>query len=200
MSQADQEKWDARYAKQGDADASAASEVADPGFGSTARIGRQGQQGSGCGLRWRPQQPLAGTPYGFEVDAVDVSAEGIWPWRNDVLPERMPTETTGDTPDPGQIRWIQADLDTGLPVTGRYDLILMIRYLDLALLEQAVQHLNPGGIMVVELHMDPGDEPDVAGPRNPNFLVTPGVLAAATSGLETLLLEEGVVADWTRPP
>jgi hypothetical protein len=52
--------------------------------------------------------------------------------------------------------------------------------------------LRQGGVLVVELHMDPGVEP-VAGPRNPAFLVSPEVLAEAVRGLTPLLRTEGIV-------
>ena len=128
---------------------------------------------------------------GFEVDAVDVSSAGLaLAAKREAQSAQVKTDQAAA--DSRTIRWLHADLDDGLPLTGTWDLILIIRYLDLSLVAQAAKHLNPGGLLVVELHMDPGDEA-VAGPRNPDFLVTPGALAAATIGLTTLLLEEGIV-------
>ena len=130
---------------------------------------------------------------GFQVDAVDLSAEGL------ALAERRAarrqlTSASGASAERrgAKILWIQADLDAGLPVAGAYDLIVMIRYLDLPLLTDAIRLLQPGGVLVVELHMDPAGEV-VAGPGNPDFLVSPGVLAETTGGLTPWLQTEGIV-------
>ena len=189
MSRTDQEKWDARYAEQDPRDVSAPSELLKTAFTRFDGTDRTPTAldlacGGGRNSLWLAEQ-------GFEVDAVDVSSEGL------ALAAKREAQSAQEKTDQAAvdsraIRWRHADLDDGFPLTGTWDLILIIRYLDLALVEQASQHLNPGGLLVVELHMDPGNE-TVAGPRNPNFLVAPGALAAATTGLTTLLLEEGIV-------
>ena len=186
MSQADQERWDARYRKQSDGDAFAASELLEPAL-AWLRSERGDLEGLtaldlACGAG---RNSLRLAESGFRVDAVDVSAEGL------ALGQRR-AEQRGASRDAGDIRWIQADLDAGLPVSGPYDLVVMIRYLDLQLLAGAIELLRPGGVLVVELHMDPGAEL-VSGPRNPDFLAAPGALAAVTADLTPWLLEEGIV-------
>lgn len=196
MSQADQEKWDARYAGQDETAAGSPSglltvaleKMSAKPYATGASRALDLACGGGRNSLW-----LAGQ--GFQVDAVDVSAEGLALAERRWLAARTPAGSDAqadDGPQPGGIRWIQADLDDGLPVSGSYDLVLMIRYLDLNLLEQAIGLLRPGGVLVVELHMVASGE-SVSGPRNPDFLVQPGALARATRTLEPWLAEEGIV-------
>jgi SAM-dependent methyltransferase len=183
MSQADQEKWDTRYRNQGDNSAAAPSELVELAL-TRLQADRSDLHGLAaldlaCG-GGRNSTRLAEA--GFTVDALDVSAEGL------SLGQRRAMQTgTGKN-----IHWIQTDLDNGLPVPGPYDLILMIRYLDLTLLAEAVKLLRPGGILVVELHMNPANQP-VSGPTNPAFLMAPGALSKLTGGLESWFSEEGVM-------
>ncbi len=187
MSQSDREKWDARYAGQAATDVFAASEWLKVALERMARE-RATLHGLraldlACGGGRNSLELLAA---GFTVDAVDVSAEGLAIGRQRTRQDdRLEDAADG-------IRWIQADLDDGLPVSGPYDLLVMIRYLDLALLRQAVRLLSPGGVLVVELHMEAGSE-SVAGPRNPDFLVRPGALGEAVAELEPWLQTEGIV-------
>lgn len=186
MSRSDQERWDARYKDQDPGEVSPPSELLQEAVRLRGSLNPPGTAldlacGGGRNSLWLADQ-------GYEVDAVDVSAEGL------ALAKKRAQRSaqTGSQSEPKPIRWIHADLDQGLPLPGEWDLILIIRYLDLALIRQAAARLRPGGLLVVELHMNPGDEP-VAGPRNPNFLVEPGAIAEATSELSTLVLEEGIV-------
>jgi SAM-dependent methyltransferase len=126
---------------------------------------------------------LALAEVGYEVDAVDISVEGIERGRRAARARNL------------KINWLLADLDRGLPVTETYDLIVMIRYLDLALLEAAIGSLNSGGRVVAEVHLDTGESRGrLSGPRNPAFLVTPGALVSVCAGLEVIYQEEGRVA------
>ena len=192
MSQADQEKWDARYAGQDAAEAFQPSEllvlaverVAGPGGEVQGLAALDLACGGGRNSIYLAER-------GFQVDAVDVSAQGLALGRQREWLRSNLGEGSG-APRPGAIRWIQADLDAGSPVSGPYDLVVMIRYLDLALLADAARMLRPGGLLVAELHMDPGDE-EVAGPRNPAFLVGRGALAEAARGLTPMLHTEGIV-------
>ena len=92
---------------------------------------------------------------GFNVDAVDISTVALEALRSQANPDR--------------INLIEADLDTFMPETEAYDLIVKTNFLDRDLIERAKAALKPGGIMVVETYMaDKGNEkPD----SNPEFLL-----------------------------
>ena len=82
-----------------------------------------------------------------------------------------------------EISWIEHDLDRGLPRRlPDYDLIVVMRYLDLSLVQAAAQRLRPGGYLLCEVHMI-SDEP-VIGPRDANFRARPGELRAVGAGLD----------------
>lgn len=198
MSEADRKKWDARYAGQDAASAYAASALLDIALERMAR-----ERGGFAGLRaldlacGSGRNSLRLAELGFNVDALDVSAAGLALGRAREQALRAGQWRARGLDRPGEIDWLQADLNDGLSVDGPYDLIVIIRYLDLALLAGSVQLLRPGGVLVVELFMDPraaGAGNEVSGPRNPDFLIAPGVLGEATAGLSPWLLEEGVVA------
>ncbi len=190
MSRTDQEKWDSRYREQGSEDAYTPS-----GLLESALARMHAERGDLRGLTALDlacgggRNSLRLAEAGFRVDAVDISAEGLTLAKQRAAHRPL----AGTDNDPGaRINWIQADLDTGPPVTGPYDLILMIRYLNLPLLTKAITLLTPGGVLVAELHMHPGNEP-VSGPRNPDFLVPPGALAELTRTLTPWIMEEGIV-------
>ena len=92
---------------------------------------------------------------GFNVDAVDISTVAL--------------EALRSQADPDRINLIEADLDTFMPETEAYDLIVKTNFLDRDLIQRAKAALKPGGIMVVETYMaDEGNEkPD----SNPEFLL-----------------------------
>ena len=192
MSQADRDRWDARYRNQTDADTFAASELLERALARMAS-----ERGDLTGLAALDlacgggRNSLRLADAGFRVDAVDVSAEGL------ALARKRAAQTLAGKADAAEgaanrISWIQADLDDGMPVRGPYDLVVMLRYLDLDLLADAIQRLRPDGVLVVELHMDPGSEM-VSGPGNPAFLVPAGALAELTRQLTPWLHEEGIV-------
>jgi len=119
---------------------------------------------------------------GYRVDAVDISAEAL---------ARGEAESRAAG---YRISWIQRDLDEGLPRgLGDYDVILIVRYLDLSLVASAAERLRPGGYLICEAHLET-DAP-VIGPRDPNFRVAPGELCAAAAGLQVVEYWEGLTSD-----
>lgn len=179
MSQSDRKKWNARYARLRDAEIGSPTPLLMKALRDRgSATGRALDLACGSG-----RNAFALAEAGYRVDAVDVSAEGIERGRRTAGARGL------------DINWLVADLDEGLPVANSYDLIVMIRYLDLALLEAAIGLLKPGGSLVAELHLDAGDSGrELSGPRNPAFLATPGALLAVCAGLEVLYQEEGRVA------
>lgn len=117
---------------------------------------------------------------GFAVEAVDISAEALAIGR-----ARAPALP---------IRWLEHDLDSGFVPEAGYDVIVNIRFVNLALLESLVPWLRPNGVMIVEQHLaTPRD--DVIGPRNPAFRVAPGELARLASTLAIESVQEDVLVD-----
>ena len=74
-----------------------------------------------------------------------------------------------------------------------YDLAIVFRYTQLALLPAVAAALAPGGHLIVELHLQ--SDADVIGPKDARWRVAPGALAATVRGLEVLAHEEGVIRD-----
>ena len=119
---------------------------------------------------------------GYAVTGVDISGEAL-------SRARRSARTRGL-----EVEWIERDLDAGPGVSGPFDLIVLIRYVDLALLGTLCRQLAPGGCLVVEEHLATQRD-DVAGPRNPAFRVPSGALHRAARGLEVIDSFEGEVSD-----
>ena len=143
MSRADRERWDARFAG-GDAGepvppaALAGREHLLPAAGRALDVAC----GRGAVAVWLAQR-------GSAVDAVDVSPVGLAAGR---------ARPGGDA-----VRWIEADLDDGLPVAGPYDVVVSQRFRAPALYAALVDALAPGGLLVVTV-LAGGDGPHRAGP------------------------------------
>ena len=94
------------------------------------------------------------------------------------------------------VHFLIADLDKGLPLNRTFDLIVLVRFVNLELIQQLQDFLAPGGSVLVEEHLqwdDPGVE--LAGPKNPEFRVAPGTLTQTLSSLECMHSYEGLVRD-----
>ena len=116
---------------------------------------------------------------GLVVDAVDISAVALARGR----------ERAGDLP----IHWLEADLDDGFDSTETYDVIVNIRFVNLRLLHSLVTKLRPGGVLLVEQHLQSSQA--VAGPRNPAFRVAAGTLRTLAKSLVVERMEEGLFED-----
>jgi tellurite methyltransferase len=119
---------------------------------------------------------------GYEVDALDISAEAL-------------ARGAAASRDQGlSISWMEHDLDLGLPRGLRgYDLILIMRYLDLSLVAAAAARLQEGGYLVCEAHLQTRET--VVGPRDPVFRVRPGELRSAAAALDIVEYWEGLSTD-----
>ena len=160
MSASDRERWDARFAA-GDAVepappvALAGREHLIPATGRALDIAC----GRGAVAVWLAGQGLA-------VDAVDVSPVGLAAGRS---------LSGGDA-----VRWIEADLDDGLPVAGPYEVVVSQRFRAPALYGALVDVLAPGGLLVVTV-LAGGDGP---------YRAAPGELLAAFGHLAVVHHEE----------
>lgn len=123
---------------------------------------------------------------GWHVDAIDISAVALEHLRADATAEGL------------SVNCIERDLETVAAalhgLTDRhYELALLMRYADTALVAALPRLLAPGGHVMAEMHLRT-DRP-VAGPRSPRFRVAPGELRLAAAALEPLHYREGIVTD-----
>ena len=84
-------------------------------------------------------------------------------------------------------------MELGFEAEHCYDVIVNVRYVHLALLASLAASLRPGGLLVVEQHLQ-HEEAD-AGPSDPAFRVAPGALRRLAANLAIERYEEGVLAD-----
>jgi SAM-dependent methyltransferase len=124
---------------------------------------------------------------GWQVDAVDVSEVALDDLTKTATAENLP------------ITCIQMDLEDIAPrpadlfTADRYDLAVMVRYTNLPLIDALKGVLKPGGYLIVEEHLITED--DVVGPRDPQFRVAPDALRNAAAGLDIIAYREGSVND-----
>ena len=176
MSEEDRRKWNQRYA----AGAYATRPVPSAWLQQWLPEAPEGRAlDVACGLG-RNARLLAQA--GFAVDAIDISSEALARAAELAVSEGV------------EVCWRECDLELGLPEdrTG-YQLIVMIRYVNAALLTVLCSRLAPGGYLVVEEHLRTDEQ--VAGPGNPRFRVAPGELQRALVGLQVVSAEESVVTD-----
>jgi SAM-dependent methyltransferase len=163
LSDTDRERWDARFAGLGPGepappDALVGREHLLPAAGRALDVAC----GRGTVAVWLARRGLA-------VDAVDVSPVALAAGR----------ALAGDAP----VRWVTADLDDGLPVTGPYDVVVCQRFRAPALYPALAGALAAGGLLAVSVLSAAGD---TGGP----FRATPGELLAAFGHLDVLHHEE----------
>ncbi len=95
-------------------------------------------------------------------------------------------------PDAPGLTKIQSDLEDGSPwpLPGRrFDLVLVTNYLHRPILADIIAAVAPGGLLLYETFAQGNER--FGTPSNPNFLLRPGVLAAAVAGhLEILAFED----------
>lgn len=176
MSDADRQRWNERYRL----GAYAGREHASPWLVAClprAPTGRALDVACGAG-----RNALFLAERGYAVTGVDISGEAL-------SRARRSADARGV-----EVEWIERDLDTGPGVQGPFDLIVLIRYVDLALLAALCRELAPAGCVVVEEHLAT-ERDDVAGPRNPAFRVPSGALRRAAEDLEVIDSFEGGVSD-----
>ena len=118
---------------------------------------------------------------GFDVDAIDISSAGLMRARESAQQQRL------------QVNWLEHDLEEPLSLGSDYQLIVVIRYVNLPLIRQLTSTLARGGLLLCEQHLV--SDADVIGPTNPAYRVKHGDLLAVTGELLILESSEGVVTE-----
>lgn len=178
MSRAERDKWDSRYRAGAYAERHHPTSLLQDWLDA---IGPGRALDVACGAG-RNAIYLSGR--GFSVDAVDISRVAL---------DRARTRSAAA--GPLDINWIEADLDCAdqsLPV-GPYELIVLIRYVDMPLYAKLIDRLAPGGVLLSEQHLTTDHE--VIGPKNPAYRVEAGQLRRATLSLKSRYYFEGLVVD-----
>lgn len=96
-----------------------------------------------------------------------------------------------------EVNTLEADLEHGYPATlaikDCYDLIVMVRYVNQALIAPTIDRLTTGGILIIEQHLQTVE--DVIGPSNEAFRFAPNNLLAGVKALRVHHYFEGIVID-----
>ena len=184
LSQADRDKWNARYL------AGAYEARTHPSELLAQWLGRLDLPGPApraidiaCG---RGRNALFLARRGWQVDAVDISRVALEHLRATADAEGLPVKCAERDLEPASSA---LDAFEGL----QYDLALMIRYTAMPLVEALPRVLAPGGYLIAEMHLQ--TDAAVAGPRSPRFRVAAGELRKAGAALKLLDYHEGLVTD-----
>jgi len=173
MSEADRSKWNQRYAEDSYRKSNPVTLLSD--WLPRIPVGRALDVACGAG-----RNALLLAEAGFQVDAIDISAVGL---------KRL----AGEARERGfSINCIEHDLDQDYAFASGYDLIVVLWYVNLELIERLCACLAPGGYLVCEEHLQ--SEQEVIGPGNDDYRVAPGALCTAVSSLDLLLYEERIEA------
>ena len=175
MSDADRERWNARYAS---GEYAARTHPSPLLAAWIDRLPRGRALDVACGLG-RNAIHLAAN--GFAVDAMDISGVAL-------AKARERAEAAGVA-----VHWIETDLDGADIARDAYEVIVVARFLDRPLIPRLVDALRPGGHVVYDHHYI--TPVDVAGPSSPRFRARPNELLERFRALRILSWEEGIVTD-----
>ena len=118
--------------------------------------------------------------HGFEVEAVDISQEGLTKAR------RLAREKGV------KIKTALADLDHYPIAKERYDLITDFYFLDRRLIPRIKKGLKKGGRVVFETYLTEHSNISSEGPRNSKYLLKPNELLTLFKGFRILFYREGI--------
>ena len=181
MSQSDRIRWNDRYRLGAYQERTHASVVIQDWVKKTANINNALDVACGSG-----RNALFLSKLGFKVSAIDISGVALDHARQNAKKQGLAVD------------WYEHDLEFGLPseVTNVfYDLIILIRYVDLDLIETLSTRLRNGGLLLIEEHLRWDYADDVIGPENSNYRVAPGVLRKSVQNLEVIKYFEGLTTE-----
>lgn len=184
LSQADREKWDARYLGGAyEARVHPSALLADWASRIEVTGTAPGAIDIACGAG---RNALFLARRGWHVDAVDISPVALGRLRAAADAAALSVTCVERNMEPASSAMDGID-------DRRYSLALLIRYADTALVEVLPRVLAPGGYLIAEMHLR--TDAAVAGPRSPRFRVAPGELRGAATAFELLYYHEGFVDD-----
>ena len=175
MSDADRERWNARY------EAGEYAARTHPSALLAAWIGRLPRGRAldvACG-RGRNAIHLAAN--GYAVDAMDISDVAL-------ARARERADAAGVA-----VNWIEADLERPDIARDAYDVVVIARFLNRPLIPRLIDALRPGGHIVYDHHYIAPVE--VGGPKSRRFRARPNELLERFRTLRVLFYEEGIVAE-----
>ena len=175
MSDADRERWNAKY------DSGEYAERVHPSALLAAWIGRLPRGRAldvACGLG---RNAISLALSGYAVDAMDISDVAL-------AKARERARAAGV-----EVNWVQTDLERPDIARDAYDVVVVARFLDRPLIPRLVDALRPGGHVVYDHHYI--TPVDVAGPKSRRFRARPNELLERFRALRVLFYEEGIVAD-----
>ena len=175
MSDADRERWNARYES---GEYAARTHPSALLAAWMDRLPRGRALDVACG-RGRNAIHLAAN--GYAVDAMDISDVAL-------ARARERADAAGVAVD-----WIEADLDQPDIARDAYDVIVIARFLNRPLIPRLIDALRPGGHIVYDHHYITPVEVD--GPKSRRFRARPNELLERFRALRVLFYEEGIVAD-----
>ncbi len=94
-----------------------------------------------------------------------------------------------------KVEYLVHDLDNGIPELGKFDLVIMVRFLDWKVVSSIESHLQVSGCALFEQHLKYDNDESLAGPRSNRFRVDSGELQAHISHMEILREFEGLITD-----
>jgi tellurite methyltransferase len=171
MSQADREKWDARYLREGP-ESTVPSAFLTSLDGLLPRRGRALDVAGGAGRNavWLARR-------GLDVTLVDISAEGL------VIASSAASQAGVS------LSLVASDLEENDLPGGPFDMILSCYFLRRALFSAFAAALAPGGLLV---YQQPTRSNLERHPRPPaGFLLDDGELPSLVQGLEVVRYDEG---------
>ncbi len=175
MTEADRDKWNARYRDGAYRARTYPSEFLVECLPELPR-GRALDVAAGAG-----RNSLFLASEGYVVDAVDISSVALERLRNQANARGLPVHTH------------ELDLDSAHLPPGSYAVIVMIRYTNAELIPRLLQRLDDGGYFICEEHLV--TDADVVGPSDPAFRVRPGELRELVTGLDVRIYREALVTD-----
>ena len=175
MSEADRERWNAKYAAGTYAARTHPSALL---AAWTDRLPRGRALDVACGMG---RNAIHLAAHGYAVDAMDISGVALTRAR-----ERAGASGV-------EVNWIETDLEQPDLAGGAYDVIVVARFLDRPLIPRLIDALRPGGHVVYDHHyITPAD---VGGPASRRFRARPNELLDRFRALRVLFYEEGITTD-----
>jgi len=175
MSRADRDKWDARYSEGAYLKRAHPTQLLADWL-PRLPPGRAFDVACGAG-----RNALFLARNGYTVDAADISPIALERARHSAADLDL------------DVNWLQLDFDIDPLPPRRYDLIIMIRYVNHDLVPKLLGMLRGGGHFVCEQHLVSPHA--AAGPRNAAYRLPPGKLLELADDAKIIHYHEGLVLD-----